>query len=223
MESLNFIILCGGSGTRVRELIGDLPKVLTPRGGKPHLLHLYSQVKRSFPSATIYLATGVGGKKIGNFVNKEDLDVMISHEETPVGTGGATLKCMRDNILSEAIVLNGDTIYSELPSRGIIKALHKETVFLTFKKDRERFGAVDIDKDMTVHLLPSGSRGPGFVSCGIYYVTDKLIPLYKDNSFLSLEHQLINTKDFEFKTINLDFQDFGVPEDIVQFTDVTTD
>jgi NDP-sugar pyrophosphorylase family protein len=220
MKSLSFIILCGGSGTRVKDLLGDLPKVLTPRGGKPHLLYSYFQIKSCFPGAKIYLATGFGGEKIANFVNKEDLEVIISHERKPVGTGGAVLKCMRENMLTEAVVINGDTIYSALPSIDEIKALQKETVFLSFKKDRVRFGAVDIDEDMTVSLLPNGSLNPGFVNCGIYYVTEKLISLHKENSFLSFEHEMINTKDFEFKVINLDFQDFGVPEDIVQFTDI---
>lgn len=220
MVSVNVIILCGGKGTRVKSLLGEMPKVLTPRGGRPHLAHLLSQVIRCYPDARVYLATGIGSKFVEAFVTHEEFDVTISYETEPLGTGGAVLKCMVDNNLESALVINGDTIYSDLPPAHFVIALKKNTVFLSYRENRDRFGSVEFDSDGGARFLSNGTRTPGLVNSGLYYVTDNIVNKYNLNVDLSLESEIIDVKEFDFSVLNINFQDFGVREDLVRYTDI---
>lgn len=223
MDRVNVIILCGGKGSRVKSFLGETPKVLTPRGGTPHLVHILSQITSSYPCSKVFLATGIGGQSIQTVVSDEKMNVTVSYESVPLGTGGAILKCMENYNLKNALVMNGDTIYTSLPSISVINALQKNTIFLSYKENRDRFGAVDFDSNRNAEFLPKGTKTPGLVNSGVYYVTDNLLKKHELDAYLSLETQIIDTNEFDFHVSDLTFQDFGVPEDLVQFTDIKND
>lgn len=223
MVSINIIVLCGGQGSRVKSLLGAMPKVLTPRNGRPHLAHLLSQINNSYSEAKVFLATGIGSELVEEYVSKQTFDVIISHESKPLGTGGAVLKCMYDNCLKNALVINGDTIYSELPSVDVVLSQKRNTVFLSHRENRDRFGAVEMGSDGDVRFLSKGLETPGLVNAGIYYVTNELLNKHKLDIFLSFENQIIDTDEFDFSILDLNFQDFGVPEDLTRFTDIAHD
>ena len=51
------IILAGGVGTRLRDVIGDLPKPIAPVGGKPFLDYLFMWIKK-YPVEKLVLSAG---------------------------------------------------------------------------------------------------------------------------------------------------------------------
>lgn len=223
MVSINVIVLCGGQGSRVKSLLGAMPKVLTPRNGRPHLAYLLSQITKSYSEARVFLATGIGSELVGEYVSKQKFDVMISHESEPLGTGGAVLKCMYEYGLKNALVINGDTIYSELPSVDVVLSQQRSTVFLSHRENRDRFGAVEMEFDGDVRFLSKGLKTPGLVNTGIYYVTNDLLNKHKLYVSLSFENEIIDTDEFDFSVLDLNFQDFGVPVDLIRFTDIDHD
>ena len=134
LENKNFVILCGGRGTRVNAILGDLPKVLVKRNGVEHLQHLINDIRFIISDANIYLATGFGHTQIENFIKTNFINVRLAIEDKPLGTGGAIKFCMDKFNLPEAYVLNGDTIYSDIGSVLEQEQFIRSTVFLSFKR-----------------------------------------------------------------------------------------
>ena len=56
-ENLNIFILAGGFGTRLREVVSDVPKPMAPINGKAFLDYQIEEIRRFFPTHTIHLLT----------------------------------------------------------------------------------------------------------------------------------------------------------------------
>ena len=103
------LILCGGLGTRFREVRKDIPKALAPIQGTSFIdLLLNDLVDQGF--RRIILATGHISSQIEQYVKRRrDAEYIISSEPKPLGTGGA-IKLAEQHIRSDLIlILNGDS------------------------------------------------------------------------------------------------------------------
>lgn len=99
------IILAGGFGTRLRPLIGEMPKCLAPVMGRPMVSIVMSQMKKhGITDITLSLHY-----KAEEFIKRFGDSVKYNIEKEALGTGGAIKSCIRkdDDIV---IVSNGDTI-----------------------------------------------------------------------------------------------------------------
>ncbi|MEM6796905.1 MAG: HAD-IIIA family hydrolase [Acidobacteriota bacterium] len=84
--------MCGGRGTRLAPSIGDLPKILTPLGGRSVLEHLLRDLAASLGQADVLLLAGVGGERVAEAARAlapPGLEVATLIEEKPLGTAGA--------------------------------------------------------------------------------------------------------------------------------------
>ena len=104
------IVLAGGFGTRLRQLVADVPKPMAPIAGRPFLeILLGSLAQKGFTQ--VVLSLGFMAEKIsGHFGPRfAGLDLTYVVEDTPLGTGGATrlaaTACAQDHVF----VFNGDT------------------------------------------------------------------------------------------------------------------
>src|SRR5262245_12477385 len=85
------LILCGGRGTRLRDVVPGLPKVLAPVGGRPFIDHLVRYLS-SFQIADLVLCTGYAAEQVVGYCgdgSRWGVRVRYSHEQQPLGTGGA--------------------------------------------------------------------------------------------------------------------------------------
>ncbi len=57
LEALDIFILAGGLGTRIRPVLGDLPKILAPILGRPYLAYLLDWLER-FGARRVVLGLG---------------------------------------------------------------------------------------------------------------------------------------------------------------------
>ncbi|MGE5520598.1 MAG: sugar phosphate nucleotidyltransferase, partial [Candidatus Dadabacteria bacterium] len=87
---LTAVVLAGGFGTRLRETVPDLPKVLAPVAGRPFLSYIIDYLRMEGIQKFIF-SLGYMWGKIESFLQKEytTLDYTIIIEEEPLGTGGA--------------------------------------------------------------------------------------------------------------------------------------
>ena len=88
-EIPDVFILCGGLGTRFREVREDIPKVLVPINDVPFLdLLLNDLVDQG--CQRIILGTGYLSDQIeAHIQQRRDAEYLISLEELTLGTGGA--------------------------------------------------------------------------------------------------------------------------------------
>ena len=103
------LILCGGLGTRFRQVQDDIPKALAPIQGTPFIdLLLKDLVDQGF--RRIILATGHLSSQLEQYVQRRrDAEYIISCEPKPMGTGGA-IKLAEQHIRSDIfLILNGDS------------------------------------------------------------------------------------------------------------------
>lgn len=121
------IILTGGQGTSMRPYTYEMPKSLLPVKGKPILEHLINGLKKT-GITEIILCTGYLGEKIKeHFGNGEKYGVQLiySHEQKPLLTGGSILKVkpLVDN--EPFLVIHGDILTNF--SFGDLIDFHKQT------------------------------------------------------------------------------------------------
>jgi D-glycero-D-manno-heptose 1,7-bisphosphate phosphatase len=106
-------ILCGGRGTRLGALTANLPKPLLPVGDLPFLDHLLMEVARS-GFRDILLLAHFESEAVYRFAESSvarrmfDLNLTLSVEPDPAGTGGAVHHA-RNLLADEFIIMNGDT------------------------------------------------------------------------------------------------------------------
>jgi D-glycero-alpha-D-manno-heptose 1-phosphate guanylyltransferase len=214
------IILAGGFGTRLREVVPNLPKPMAPIGGRPFLeLLLSSLAKKGF--TRVVLSLGFMSEKIIAHFGSAFMGMDLVHEVelTPLGTGGAIraalLRCVDDH----AFIFNGDT-YLDLDVDAVEQlwqANHNPIIVVREVADTARFGRVGMSGRRICAFLEKGVVGPGLINAGCYvFPKNSLIDFPVAQAF-SLETEFF-VKDLQ--RISFDgyvtegrFIDIGVPED----------
>jgi len=97
-EPLPTVILCGGLGTRIRSVAGDLPKSMLPVAGRPFIAHQL-ELLRGAGVREVILCVGYGASRIQSFVGDGaafGLSVRYAREDPDrlLGTGGALVHAL---------------------------------------------------------------------------------------------------------------------------------
>lgn len=214
------LILAGGLGTRLRNTIGDVPKVMVPIGGKPFLSYLIDQLREQ-GFVQLCIAVGYQSRVITRyFKDGKDFGVNIiySIEDKLLGTGGAIKKATR-KLSDEFLVVNGDT-YLDIDFCQLTR-FHAEknsliTMALTESKDTNRFGIVELGhgNKITAFKEKSSSAGPSLINAGIYVVNKIVFGDVPPNRHLSFEKEILPSyvnKNFFGLKIGTYFIDIGTP------------
>ncbi len=215
------LILAGGFGTRLKEVIHDRPKVMAPIDGKPFLEHVIHLLRKNGFSEII-ISIGYLGDFIKNyFENGEGFGVKIEYasEDYPLGTGGA-IKNAEYFLKETFLVVNGDT-YLETNLAKIISD-HEEkkslaTIVLTKRKIVSESGLVSLDKSGRIHSFSEKpEKGEGWVNAGYYVFNPKVLKMIKKGERISLEKELFpllaEKKLLHGYQVPEDFLDIGKPE-----------
>ncbi|MCD6461274.1 MAG: nucleotidyltransferase family protein, partial [Thermoplasmata archaeon] len=114
---MEFVLLSGGLGTRLRPLTFRRPKVLVPLAGRPIL----DYVLRPLAERGFTIVFAVSERFLSSIErhvreNWSDLDCVFHVEREPLGTGGAVKNC-EESITGRFLVGNADVITSVDPSR----------------------------------------------------------------------------------------------------------
>jgi NDP-sugar pyrophosphorylase family protein len=189
------VILCGGLGKRLRNIIKDRPKPMVEISGRPFLEILMDYVA-SFDLRRFILCTGYMGDKIKeHFWGKNShLEVLFSEEHELLGTGGAVKNASHLIRSDPFFVMNGDSIcrvdlsrffrfYNE---RGAIC-----TLVLTRVDEVCDYGRVDVGEDGKIKGFNEKIKEQegGLVNAGIYLMKKELLSLIPDGKY-SLEYDL---------------------------------
>lgn len=228
------IILAGGFGTRLRSLLGDIPKPMAPIHGRPFLAyvldHLHAQGITQVTLSVHYLR-----EQIQNYFHDTYHGVAINYvvEEKPLGTGGAIKFSLLQTASSSAepmFVLNGDT-FLRLDYRAMYKQHKASKALLTMalheEKNCSRYGAVVTKGKQVIAFQEKGQEGAGYINAGVYLVQPDLFSAYPMPEQFSFETDFLFPKIQSLKpqafVVNDYFIDIGIPEDyaraVMQFRD----
>lgn len=215
------IILAGGLGTRLKGVIGELPKPLAPLAGRPFLAWLLD-ILAAQEMRRVILATGYRSGQIVEALGSRwrGMALVYSQEPEPLGTGGAialAAKKLRDDA---CFVLNGDTRlvldYAEF-DRLANAANVRLGVALAHVPDVSRYGSVRIEKDRIAGFVEKGRTGPGYINAGVYWISRSLLSDFPRTNSFSFETEVlvpvVARERVAAFTETSDFIDIGVPED----------
>ena len=215
------IILAGGLGTRLKEVIKELPKCLAPIGKKTFLYFCLENLKKQGFEKFIF-ALGYQSEKVINYIESQNfgIEYVFSVEEEQLGTGGCIKKAFGYCKSEDVLVVNGDTFfYFEINSFFKFHILHESifSIALTQVNNNERYGSVEIDKNAeVVAFKEKNNSNNSNINTGFYFENKK----FDFNNFpekFSIEKDFFEDKNKNIKiyakVFNGDFLDIGTPDD----------
>ena len=212
------IVLVGGLGTRLRQLIPDIPKPLAPIKGRPFLSYVLEYLVRNGIQHAI-LAVGYRAEQIQEYCgdNYRGMKISYSLELTPLGTGGAMKKASTLSAGTDILVVNGDTIFDvEVQS---MSDFHREiggrlTMAVKEVHDTGRYGSVVVSSNRAVAFCEKGLSCSGKINGGIYIIDSSLFENITEDTF-SFEKRILESGLFEINVYESAayFIDIGVEED----------
>lgn len=214
------IVLAGGLGTRLRNVVSDVPKPMAPIAGRPFLeILLANLARKGFDRVTLsvgHLAEAIT-RHFG--VAFEGLALAYEIESVPLGTGGATRAALARCDDDHAFVFNGDT-YLDL-EMDQVEALWRETrepiIVARQVADTFRYGRLDIEDGRVRRFREKGIPGPGFINAGTYVMPREALAQFPPDTPFSLEVDYLVPAVLEigfraFFTHGF-FIDIGLPDD----------
>lgn len=223
-------VLAGGLGTRLREILPDVPKPMAAINNRPFLEYLLDYWVREGAQKFI-LIVGYKHQQIQKYFGKSYCGIPIEYfvEKIPLGTGGALISISK-NLKNPYVLLNGDT-FATVDLKSLICFHEKSASDLTmvlFKADQEnRYGGIEIDDTCAIKsLLTAKSKINSWCNAGVYYVEPRIFNsnLFFPDSRYSLEDQLIPEVIAVGCRVmgqrqNLKFLDIGIPSDYQKSTE----
>lgn len=217
------IVLAGGLGTRLRSVLGEVPKVLAPIRGQPWLIWVLRGLRMAGFSR-VCLAIGHAGAEVKGAVavaQLDDLAITYSDEAEPLGTGGALRRAANTMPNAPTFVLNGDT-WLRVPWSAMLQDFRASgcdiSVALRRVPDRARYGAVEVDSGRIVAFGEKSARGPGLINAGVYLLVPNTLHTLDLPEKFSFETAVLQQKvgflSLRGYPVDGAFIDIGVPEDL---------
>ena len=214
------IVLAGGFGTRLQQVVTDVPKPMAPIAGRPFLEILLGELAQKGFSRVVLSLRFMAEKISGHFGPRfAGMDIAYVVEDTPLGTGGATRLAATACTQEHVFVFNGDTYHDlevDLLERQWQARQHTIVVGRQVP-DTTRYGRLVVDGDRITSFAEKGIVGPGLINAGCYvFATDALAqfplnqPFSIETDYLVPEAARATVEVFVTEGV---FIDIGIPED----------
>jgi glucose-1-phosphate cytidylyltransferase len=188
------IILCGGQGTRIRDVSESLPKPMVPVGGMPilwHIMNIYAaHGYKSFLVALGYKGWVIkeyflnframtsdfrlrlsGDGKVEYLSRRQWVDWSVTFVETGEGTqtGGRVLACEPYVEADDFMVTYGDGLGNvDVGALHRFHLAHGRLGTVTGVRPRGRFGAMAVDGDTVTEFNEKQDAGGGLINGGFF-------------------------------------------------------
>jgi len=220
------LVLAGGFGTRLRQVVFDRPKPLAPIGEqiflKILLEHWILQGVREFTFLLHHEA-----EQLIDFLEQNQRTLLKDCtwepviESQPLGTGGAVANAVRQLKIDGAMLIaNADTWVGS--GIGMLASATPPALVGIQVQDISRYGGLELEKDGVIKaFIEKGRHGsPGWINAGIYHLNSSEFSGWDGNPF-SMEQdlfpRLVEEKRLRAVPLVTDFIDIGIPSDYYRF------
>jgi D-glycero-alpha-D-manno-heptose 1-phosphate guanylyltransferase len=214
------IVLAGGFGTRLREVVPDFPKPMAPVAGRPFLEILLSALAQKGFTRVVLSLGFMSEKIIAHFGdNYEGMELVHEVESQPLGTGGAIRAALARCLADHAFVFNGDTYLDiEVDEIERLWQTNRHPVIVVREvPDTMRFGRVEIRDGRINAFLEKGKSGAGLINAGCYVLPTQALDAFSLGLPFSLETEYFIKRlhhiRFDGFVTHGRFIDIGVPND----------
>ncbi len=225
-EKITAVVLAGGFGTRIKHLLGDLPKPMAQANGRPFIewvvRHLATQKIRKVILSTGHLAETV--EKHFQSQPVKNVRVTCVPETKPLGTAGGFLNAIRGANEKPAawLVLNGDSLALAALDQMFQSLAGPEiggAILGLPMADAARYGTISQDARGELAGFNEKKPGAGIINAGIYLFRASAIEKFSGRSPLSFETDVfpaLIADKVRLKVCVTDapFLDIGTPESL---------
>jgi len=221
------IILAGGSGSRLGNLVKNTPKPFLLVNKKPFVLKIVERLTNQGVKKIIF-CLGHKPKKIVDFFSdgsKWGVEISYVIEDKLMGTAGAVRGAYKNISQSNVIISNGDSFcYFDIPNLVKQHQLNRAdiTISVLETSNPNRYGLVSFNKKMKISKFIEKNKNYEdknyFINAGVYVIKKSLIKKINENKPESLEKDFFpsfldkNMQAFVIK--NKKFIDIGTPESL---------
>lgn len=191
-KKLDLVILCGGKGSRLKNLTIKIPKPLIKINKKCFLNYLIQFYQR-YDFENIYLLAGHKGKIIKKQFNNKKFNFIKTTcliEKTPLGTGGA-LYMLKNKLKNDFLLINGDS-YLQYNFKNFLKKINKNSlcnlILVNSKTYRENNQLINLNINRSKKVILNSKFN--FMNSGIYLFKNKVLKKVHKKNF-SLEQDLL--------------------------------
>lgn len=216
------IVLAGGPGTRLRGVIGEMPKCMALVAGKPFLHYLFDYLAAQ-GCTRVLLSLGYKHEMVETWLDQTQWPFSIEKviETEPLGTGGGISLALSKAQSRHVAVINGDTMFCvDLPAMMNFHLEKKSdtTLALNAMKHFDRYGVVTIDENNCVQSFEEKKYyNEGLVNGGIYIIDKQALSEQQLPERYSFEQDYLQRfvaegRFYGFRSGQY-FIDIGIPSD----------
>jgi len=217
------IILAGGFGTRLRQVVPDLPKPMAPVAGRPFLEILLTSLARKGFSRVVLSLGYLSEKVVEHFGDRfAGMELVYEIEDAPLGTGGAIRQALERCSSEHVFVFNGDT-YIDVEAAEIEAhwlAQRAPIIVAREVSDTARYGSLVTANNRVSGFREKGLAGPGLINAGCYLLPKNILDGYPCGAAFSLEADFlakaVTQQRFDVFVTRGQFIDIGIPEDFAR-------
>lgn len=222
------VVLAGGFGTRIKHLLGDLPKPLAPVNGRPFLewvlRYLAGQGIREIALSTHHFADTVAD--FAARLSLPEINLGCAPEAEPLGTAGGflnaavTIAAPHDALL----VCNGDSLALG-PLDALFSCLNDPSLDAALLgvevADASRYGGIRRDDHDLLSEFTEKRRGSGLINAGVYLLRRELIAAFPARRPLSFEFDVFpaliaNQRRIRVVSVSAPFLDIGTETSLAE-------
>jgi len=214
------VILAGGLGTRLKGILGELPKPMAPINKLPFLHYLLNYLSNQGVKE-VFLCVGFKHEVIVRYFGDHFRDIKIFYtiEKELLGTGGAIMPVL-SKWKEPFFLLNGDTFF-EADLKSFSEAFFKlrPLASLSLKPvfNQDRYGAVQLDGQQITAFTEKKFIESGWINAGVSILTSEIFEGKLPGDVFSYEKDLFEKKaasHFLHGFVQDEyFIDIGIPED----------
>jgi len=214
------VVLAGGLGTRLRDVLPGVPKPMAPIGNRPFLALLLERLsQRGF--RRVVLSVGYLADAITSYFGNEFCGMaVIYHVETkPLGTGGALAAAFGRVETDHAFVFNGDT-FLDLEIEAVEACyLRRGRPIIVVRQvaSTARYGRVELVDGQVRSLERTEDPSPGLINAGCYVLRRDTFETLGLGPEFSMEVDFlppaITREPYDAFVSDGFFIDIGIPED----------
>ena len=183
------VILCGGKGTRLRELTAAMPKVLVEIGGRPILWHIMKTYSHQGFSEFV-LALGYLGDEVRRAFETTDegwtVDAVDTGQETQ--TGGRIAR-LQDHVHADTFFATYGDGVADIDLGRLLEfhRAHGRVATVTVVRPRLQFGLVEVDAGGQVQDFTEKPLFDGWINGGFFVFDRRVFDYLDDDSTLERE------------------------------------
>jgi D-glycero-alpha-D-manno-heptose 1-phosphate guanylyltransferase len=222
-KSVCAVLLAGGKGTRLSDVLTDRPKPMALIAGKPFLEWVIAYLKKQGIGRYIISLGHLARVAQAYFDQREDDGVQIDTvvESFPLGTGGGFL--FAANAFEKADVYlasNADSLLlADLtPAWALLERNDVDGVIIGRQmEDASRYGTLSFNESGRLIAFSEKKEGSGIINGGIYLFKSSVLSLLPTETPMSMEidgFPVLLNSDTRIYVVSSDapFIDIGTPE-----------